>query len=77
MKMQELEQLEKLLNEKIDVLQVLEEEKKELLNRGKNLSKTDFEKLQKDFAKSEIKYSLLFQEVKEIHKKVKKLKSEI
>lgn len=75
--MQELEQLEKLLNEKIDVLQVLEEEKKELLNRGKNLSKTDFEKLQKDFAKSEIKYSLLFQEVKEIHKKVKKLKSEI
>lgn len=72
MKMQELEQLEKLLNEKIDVLQVLEEEKKELLNRGKNLSKTDFEKLQKDFAKSEIKYSLLFQEVKEIHKKVKK-----
>ena len=77
MKMQELEQLEKLLNEKIDVLQVLEEEKKELLNRGKNLSKTDFKKLQKDFAKSEIKYSLLFQEVKEIHKKVKKLKSEI
>lgn len=75
--MQELEQLEKLLNEKIDVLQVLEEEKKELLNRGKNLSKKDFEKLQKDFAKSEIKYSLLFQEVKEIHKKVKKLKSEI
>lgn len=75
--MQELEQLEKLLNEKIDVLQVLEEEKKELLNRGKNLSKTDFKKLQKDFAKSEIKYSLLFQEVKEIHKKVKKLKSEI
>lgn len=75
--MQELEQLEKLLNEKIDVLQVLEEEKKELLNMEKISSKKDFKKLQKDFAKSEIKYSLLFQEVKEIHKKVKKLKSEI
>lgn len=72
-----LNMLESSLNKKLKTLEKLEAEKKSLLNKTKDLKKEDFVKLEKEMAKSEMKYQILYKDVQAIYKKIKVIKNNI
>lgn len=72
-----LNMLESSLNKKLKILEKLEAEKKSLLNKTKDLKKEDFVKLEKEMAKSEMKYQILYEDVQALYKKIKVIKNNI
>lgn len=69
--------LESSLNKKLKTLEKLEAEKKSLLNKTKDLKKENFVKLEKEMAKSEMKYQILYEDVQSLYKKIKVIKNSI
>lgn len=72
-----LNMLESSLNKKLKTLEKLEAEKKSLLNRTKDLKKENFVKLEKEMAKSEMNYQILYEDVQALYKKIKAIKNSI
>ena len=72
-----LNMLESSLNKKLKTLEKLEAEKKSLLNKTKDLKKEDFVKLEKEMAKSEMNYQILYEDVQALYKKIKAIKNSI
>ena len=70
-----LNRVESALAQTLEKLGVLEKEKQELLNKGKNIDKKIFWTMNKKLAESEIKYINLLEEVQELSKKIKFFKS--
>ena len=70
-----LKKAENALNQKLEKLEELEKEKKSLLDQGKNVDKKDLVEYEKRLIESELKYTNLLQEVQELSKKIKVLKS--
>lgn len=69
--------LESSLNKKLKTLEKLEAEKKSLLNKTKDLKKENFVKLEKEMAKSEMNYQILYEDVQALYKKIKVIKNSI
>lgn len=72
-----LNMLESSLNKKLKTLEKLEAEKKSLLNKTKDLKKENFVKLEKEMAKSEMNYQILYEDVQALYKKIKVIKNSI
>ena len=69
-----LEQTNTILNEKLELLEALETEKKEIISMYKNAKPVEKVLLEVDMKKSEEKYKNLSDEVLTLSGKVKKLK---
>ena len=69
--------LESSLNKKLKTLEKLEAEKKSLLNKTKDLKKENFVKLEKEMAKSEMNFQILYEDVQALYKKIKVIKNSI
>lgn len=70
-----LKNAESALAQKLEKLDELEKEKKDLLDKGKNVDKKEVLNYEKKLIESEIKYTNLLEEVQELSKKIKFLKS--
>lgn len=70
-----LKNAESALAQKLEKLDELEKEKKDLLDKGKNVDKKEVLNYEKKLIESEIKYTNLLEEVQELSKKIKYLKS--